>query len=113
MRYSNFMPQVTLAQSFIAQGLIKDPLFVEAAGLQKILMAQTGSYRLLGSIIADIQENHSDKLSLNDLLVKPETLETNNSVVQANMLDLTPLAQQADLLDLSDLLEQPRKLSSL
>ena len=43
MRYSNFMPQVTLAQSFIAQGLIKDPLFVEAAGLQKSLMAQTGS----------------------------------------------------------------------
>ena|SRR5690349_15001764 len=106
MRYNNFMPHLTLAQSFIAQGLIKDPIFVEAAGVQESLIAQTGSYRLLGPILADIQEAHSDRLPLSDLLIKPELLETNNPVVQANLLDLTPLVEQ------SDLLEQAHKLSA-
>lgn len=113
MKHSNFMPHMTLAQSFIEQGLIKDPVFVEAAGLQESLIAQTGSYRLLGSIIADIQDSHSTKLPLQNLLIKPDVLETNNPVAEANMLDLTPLAEQSDLLDLSDLLEQARKLSPI
>ena len=113
MKFSNFMPQVTLAQSFIEQGLIKDPVFVEAAELQESLIAQTGSYRLLGSIIADIQDSHSTKLPLSNLLIKFDALEDNNPVAQANMLDLTSLEEQSDLLDLSDLVEQARKLSPL
>lgn len=44
----------TLAQSFIEQGLINDPSFIKAANLQVQLLEQ-GSYRLLGSILADIE----------------------------------------------------------
>ena len=53
---------VTLAQSLISQGLITSPEFIQAAQLQAKLL-KNGSYRLLGSILADLhQQGHTDAL---------------------------------------------------
>ena len=46
---------MTLAQSLIAQGLINNPEFIRAAQVQSQLLT-TGSYRLLGSILNELQQ---------------------------------------------------------
>ncbi len=102
-------PRLTLAQSLIAQGLITNPAFVNAARVQALIMLQTGTYRLLGAILEELPEaqpHSSSKLPLVDLLLQPEALEPTSLINQANMLDLTALLEQSDLLDLSDLIEQ-------
>lgn len=54
MQYIIKPNRLTLAQSFIAQDLIKDPLFIEAAALQAAELAR-GNYKLLGSILFDLE----------------------------------------------------------
>lgn len=56
--------KLTLAQALIAQGLIKNPLFIQAAAVQAAML-QTGnfSYRLLGSIIHDIETESTPKVN--------------------------------------------------
>jgi hypothetical protein len=112
MKYNNFIPRFTLAQSFIEQGLIHNPVFVEAAEVQETLIEETGSYRLLGSILADMEETSSTdtKLSLRDLLVHTGALKNSSPTIRTNLLDLTSLTDQNDLLDLSELIEHARQL---
>ena len=54
MNNETYLP-MTLAQSLIAEGLIRNPEFIKAAELQAELLKQ-GSFKLLGVILAEMQE---------------------------------------------------------
>lgn len=89
---------LTLAQSFIEQGLIHNPQFIEAARQQTALL-QNGSYRLLGSILADLPPDKAT-FALENLIESvpegpgPDQLET------LNPADLLELPEQLDLSEL-------------
>lgn len=51
---------LTLAQSLINEGVITDPNFIKAADRQAELIKE-GSYRLLGSILADLGRNSNSE----------------------------------------------------
>jgi hypothetical protein len=64
MRKQTGTLKLTLAQALIAQGLIKNPVFIQAATVQAAML-NTGdtSYRLLGSIIHDIETENPSKVN--------------------------------------------------
>jgi hypothetical protein len=56
--------KLTLAQALIAQGLIKNPTFIQAAAVQAaMLQTDDISYRLLGPIIHDIETETPPKVN--------------------------------------------------
>ncbi len=110
MKYSS-IPQQTLAQSLIAEGLIQNPLLIKAVGVQQELIGKTGAYRLLGSIIFEIKAFEPGRMTLRELLGQMETYqEPASQVSRTNLLDLTDLFETNDLLDLSELFQEARQL---
>lgn len=64
MRKQTGTLKLTLAQALIAQGLIKNQVFIQAAAVQAaILSSSEASYRLLGSIIHDIETETPPKVN--------------------------------------------------
>jgi hypothetical protein len=64
MRKQPGILKLTLAQALIAQGLIKDPVFIQAATVQAaMLRTNEPGYRLLGPIIHDIETKTTPKVN--------------------------------------------------